>query len=84
MYSPLIHHLFLLFFLFSSPRYCSCDADCDAEATQQRLGPWSNGTYGFEDLIFEQGVDFFVNGHEHNYERNWPTYVKEKKGVTSY
>jgi len=54
--------------------YCSCDGDCDAEAEQQRLGPWSNGTYGFEKLLFEQGVDLFVNGHEHNYERMWPTY----------
>jgi len=32
--------------------YCSCDGDCDGEAAQQRLGPWSNGTYGFEKLIF--------------------------------
>jgi len=54
--------------------YCSCDGDCEGEAKQQRLGPWSNGTYGFEKLFFEQGVDLFVNGHEHNYERNWPTY----------
>ena len=54
--------------------YCSCDGDCDQEAEQQRLGPWSNGTYGFEDLLFKHGVDLFVNGHEHNYERMWPTY----------
>jgi len=47
--------------------YCSCDNDCVSEAEQQRLGPWSNGTY-------DQGVDLFVNGHEHNVERNWPTY----------
>jgi len=24
--------------------------------------------------MFEQGVDLFLNGHEHNYERVWPTY----------
>lgn len=54
--------------------YCSCDNDCVSEAEQQRLGPWSNGTYGFEKLFFDQGVDLFVNGHEHNVERNWPTY----------
>ena len=54
--------------------YCSCDGDCEEEAAQQRLGPWTNGTYGFEKLFFEQGVDLFVNGHEHNVERNWPTY----------
>lgn len=57
--------------------YCSCDGDCDEEATQQRLGPWSNGTFGFEKLLFEQGVDLFVNGHEHNYERIWPTYLNK-------
>merc|ERR1711907_195710 len=57
--------------------YCSCDGDCDGDAAQQRLGPWSNGTYGFEKLIFEQGVDLFVNGHEHNYERSWPTYLNK-------
>eukprot|EP00939_MAST-03C_sp_MAST-3C-sp1_P004575 g4575.t1 len=57
--------------------YCSCDGDCNDEAAQQRLGPWSNGTYGFERLFFEQGVDLFVNGHEHNYERNWPTYLNK-------
>ena len=54
--------------------YCSCDGDCDSEASQQRDGPWHNGTYGFEELFFEQGVDFFINGHEHDYERMWPTY----------
>jgi len=57
--------------------YCSCDGDCDTEAAQQRLGPWTNGTLGFEKLFFEQGVDFFINGHEHNYERNWPTYLNK-------
>lgn len=53
--------------------YCSCDADCDGAATLLRDGV--NGTHwGLEDLLFDQGVDFFLNGHEHNYERNWPTY----------
>merc|ERR1711907_480261 len=32
--------------------YCSCDGDCGADAEQQRRGPWSNGTYGFEKLLF--------------------------------
>jgi hypothetical protein len=27
-----------------------------------------------ENLFHDEGVDLFVNGHEHNYERNWPTY----------
>ena len=49
--------------------YCSCDDDCDADTWILR-----QGTYGLEELFFEQGVDLFLNGHEHNYERNWPTY----------
>lgn len=54
--------------------YCSCDGDCDAAASHVRDGPYGNGTYGLEELFFEQGVDMFINGHEHDYERNWPTY----------
>ena len=49
--------------------YCSCDGDCDSAAETLRVG-----TYGLEELFFQQGVDLFLNGHEHNYERNWPTY----------
>ena len=52
--------------------YCSCDGDCDGAATLLRDGP--DGKWGMEQLLFDQGVDFFLNGHEHNYERNWPTY----------
>jgi hypothetical protein len=29
--------------------------------------------YGLEQLLIKYGVDIFLNGHEHNYERNWPT-----------
>lgn len=46
--------------------YCSCDSDCDAGALELRVG--------LEKLLFDNGVDLFLNGHEHNYERNWPTY----------
>eukprot|EP01065_Artemidia_motanka_P042874 TRINITY_DN581_c0_g3_i1.p1 TRINITY_DN581_c0_g3~~TRINITY_DN581_c0_g3_i1.p1 ORF type:complete len:552 (+),score=214.86 TRINITY_DN581_c0_g3_i1:78-1733(+) len=46
--------------------YCSCDKDCDAQAVKIRKD--------VEDLFFDNGVDFFVNGHEHNYERSWPVY----------
>ena len=38
--------------------YCSCDSDCDAGALLLRVG--------LEELLFENGVDFFFNGHEHN------------------
>ena len=57
--------------------YCSCDGDCDASAGELREGvKQKDGSlkYGLEELFMQQGVDFFFNGHEHNYERNWPTY----------
>lgn len=28
----------------------------------------------FEDLFFEQGVDLYISGHKHCYERSWPMY----------
>jgi hypothetical protein len=59
--------------------YCSCDGDCDASATTLRDGPFftetnQNRTWSYEDLFFQHGVDLFINGHEHDYERNYPTY----------
>ena len=52
--------------------YCSCDGDCDGAANTVRDGV--DGKYGMEDLMFKHGVDFFINGHEHDYERSWPVY----------
>jgi hypothetical protein len=49
--------------------YCSCDGDCDKAATTVR-----DGAQGLEPLFFKYGVDFFMNGHEHDYERSWPVY----------
>ena len=49
--------------------YCSCDADCDADAKAVRDGPT-----GLEALFMKHGVDVWINGHEHNYERNYPTF----------
>jgi hypothetical protein len=49
--------------------YCSCDSDCDGDATAVRDGPW-----GMEALLNKYRVDVFFNGHEHDYERNYPTY----------
>ena len=41
--------------------YCSCDGDCDGSATTVRDGiPGKCG--GLEELIFKNGVDFFLNG----------------------
>ena len=34
--------------------YCSCDDDCDAGALELRIG--------LEKLLFDNGVDFFLNG----------------------
>jgi hypothetical protein len=46
--------------------YCSCDGDCDGAAKTVRKD--------LEPLLFKYGVDFFINGHEHNYERSFPLY----------
>ena len=61
--------------------YCSCDGDCDSAAEQVRDGVACMGQansslkcYGIEELLFRHGVDLYINGHEHNYERNWPTF----------
>jgi hypothetical protein len=49
--------------------YCSCDGDCDSAATTVRDGP-----YGLEALMVEHKVDLWLNGHEHNYERNYAVF----------
>jgi len=49
--------------------YCSCDTDCDGAATTVR-----EGAQGMEALFMRYGVDVWVNGHEHDYERNGPTF----------
>ena len=54
--------------------YCSCDTDCDGAATTVRLGPKGDGVYGMETLFAKHKVDLFINGHEHDYERNYPVY----------
>jgi len=54
--------------------YCSCDTDCDSAATAVRLGPKGDGVYGMETLFAKHKVDLFINGHEHDYERNYAVY----------
>jgi len=49
------------------PLYCSCDGDCDGAATTVRDGV--DGKWGLESLFHKYGVDFFMCGHEHDYER---------------
>jgi acid phosphatase type 7 len=39
--------------------YCSCDSDCDADATTVR-----EGAQGLEALFMRFGVDLWINGHE--------------------
>jgi hypothetical protein len=52
--------------------YCSGGHDCDDQATTVRDG--LNGSYGLEALFFQHGVDLYVNGHEHSWERTYPIY----------
>lgn len=52
--------------------YCSGGHDCDDQATTVRDG--LNGTYGMEEMFFKHGVDLYVNGHEHSWERTYPIY----------
>ena len=52
--------------------YCSCDGDCDGQALTLRAGiqfPDGSHRYGLESLFYKYGVDLYLNGHEHNYER---------------
>jgi len=49
--------------------YCSCDKDCDGDAAKIR-----GGKYGLEEIFMKYGVDFWINGHEHDYERSFPMY----------
>jgi hypothetical protein len=46
--------------------YCSCDGDCDGGAATVKDD--------LEELFYQQGVDLFINGHEHNYERLYSVY----------
>ena len=56
------------------PMYCS---HTDAE---DELGPDCASVNAclirskLDDLFFEEGVDLYISGHKHNYERSWPLY----------
>ena len=53
--------------------YCSCDDDCDSDATVLRRGVGatntSDGSWGMEALLNRFKVDLWINAHEHNVER---------------
>jgi acid phosphatase type 7 len=60
--------------------YCSCDGDCNTVATRMRAGipiPNLGMKYGLEELLYKYGVDMWINGHEHNYERMYDIAPKE-------
>ena len=55
--------------------YCTCDGDC--------VGPAKKLRDAIEDVLFDGGVDYFVNGHEHNYERTYPLYQNKSDRSTT-
>ncbi|KAF0696329.1 Aste57867_12888 [Aphanomyces stellatus] len=48
------------------PLYCTSDAQCDANAAVLRDA--------FEDIFYTHGVDLYLCGHQHNYERMFDVY----------
>eukprot|EP00931_Biecheleriopsis_adriatica_P068754 TRINITY_DN42665_c0_g1_i1.p1 TRINITY_DN42665_c0_g1~~TRINITY_DN42665_c0_g1_i1.p1 ORF type:complete len:370 (-),score=56.71 TRINITY_DN42665_c0_g1_i1:16-1125(-) len=59
------------------PLYCSTNDYYDCKIGSRKIA-------GFmEDLMKESGVDLFLAGHLHNYERTWPVF-KGKVEVKSY
>mmetsp|Transcript_36729 Transcript_36729/g.77972 ORF Transcript_36729/g.77972 Transcript_36729/m.77972 type:complete len:362 (+) Transcript_36729:3-1088(+) len=52
--------------------YCSSGADCASTKVRADLEP----------LLFKYGVDIFMNGHEHNYERSFPLYQNKSDRST--
>ncbi|OQR82150.1 calcineurin-like phosphoesterase [Thraustotheca clavata] len=48
------------------PLYCTSDEQCDQPATTLRNA--------FEDIFYKYGVDIYICGHEHNYERMYGIY----------
>lgn len=74
------------------PLYCSCDGDCDTIATLNRMGfkqPDGSFKYGLEELFYRHGVDMYMAGHEHNYERmfdvspKWNPMMPWLSGITT-
>eukprot|EP01083_Nonionella_stella_P306110 1070748_1 len=71
--------------------YCSSYVDlnhvgCSAGAELVRWGPKaSNGSYvyGMEELFYEYGVDFYMCGHQHNYERMYDIYQSKTTQTTN-
>merc|ERR1719242_1405342 len=70
------------------PLYCSAtpNSDCGKDAELVRMGVKNKSNeyqFGMEQLFYEQGVDFYICGHEHNYERMYDIYRGETTRSTS-
>jgi len=66
------------------PLYCTTSPgdidDCGKKATLLRDGymfPDGYLRFGLEELLYKYGVDLFLCGHEHSYERIWPVYRQQ-------
>jgi len=62
--------------------------NCTQQWTRMRRGiqidNFSYEKYGWEDLFYKYNVDLYFAGHEHSYERMWPTYnMQVLNGTTS-
>jgi 3',5'-cyclic AMP phosphodiesterase CpdA len=58
--------------MYCSDRDSSDYSDCTADTDLVRDGLL--GRWGLEDLLYKYGVDLYLCGHEHSYERLWPVY----------
>ena len=38
--------------------------------------------YGLEEVFYKYGVDFYICGHEHNYERMYDIYLNQTTQTT--
>eukprot|EP01084_Bolivina_argentea_P184415 318052_1 len=61
--------------------------ECGPAATRVRDGIDMNNTgvlyFGLEDIFYEYGVDFFICGHEHDYERMYDIYKNKTTKTTT-
>jgi len=65
------------------PMYCSCDTDCDHAAAVTRTGAFFYKSFGLEKLLYDYGVDLYIAGHEHNYERMYDVYDEKTTQSTT-